>query len=96
MKNLMLVALTLSALSFSAVAADKKEEKKSNYPLTTCLVADEKLGSMGKPYVTKIKDREVQLCCQSCEKDLKKNPDKYLKKLDDAEKKAAKKAEKAK
>jgi len=96
MKNLILSALTLAALSVSAFAADKKEEKKSDYPLTTCVVADEKLGSMGKPYVTKIKGREVQLCCEGCEKDLKKNPDKYLKKLDDAEKKAGKKAEKAK
>ena len=91
MKNLLLTALTLTALSISAPAADKKEEKKA-YPLTTCLVADEKLGSMGKPYVTKIKDREVQLCCQSCEKDLKKNSAKYLKKLDEAEKKSGKKA----
>ena len=94
MKNLLLTALTLAALSTSAFAADKKEEKKSDYPLTTCIVSDEKLGSMGKPYVTKIKGREVQLCCDGCEKDLKKNPDKYLKKLDEAEKKAGKKAAK--
>jgi hypothetical protein len=89
-------ALTLAALSISALAADKKDEKKSDYPLTTCVVSDEKLGSMGKPHIVKIKGREVQLCCDGCEKDLKKSPDKYLKKLDDAEKKAAKKAEKAK
>jgi hypothetical protein len=96
MRKLLMAALTVTGLSASVFAADRKEEKKSDYPLTTCVVSGEKLGSMGKPYVTKIKGREVQLCCDGCEKDLKKNPDKYLKKLDEAEKKAGKKAEKAK
>lgn len=96
MKNLLMSAIALAALSVSALAADKKDEKKSDYPLTTCVVSDEKLGSMGKPHIVKIKGREVQLCCDGCEKDLKKNPDKYLKKLDEAEKKAGKKSEKSK
>jgi hypothetical protein len=91
MKKLLLATLLTCGLMSPVFAADKKEEKKDNkYPLTTCVVSDEKLGSMGKPYVTKIKDREVQLCCKSCEKDLKKDPDKFLKKLDAAAKKAAK------
>src|SRR5690348_11161777 len=55
MKNFLFTALTLAALSTSAFAADKKDEKKSDYPLTTCIVSDEKLGSMGKPYITKVK-----------------------------------------
>jgi hypothetical protein len=96
MRNLLMTALMVTGLSASVLAADKKEEKKSDYPLTTCVVSDEKLGSMGKPYIVKIKGREVQLCCDGCEKDLKKNPDKFLKKLDEAEKKAGKKGEKAK
>lgn len=91
MKKLLIASLMMAALAGTAFAADKKEEKKkSDYPLTTCVVSDEKLGEMGKPYVTKIKGREVQLCCKSCEKDLKKDPDKYLKKLDEAAKKSAK------
>lgn len=93
MKNLIvggLLAAAVVAGSLNAFAVDKKDEAKKEYPLKTCVVSDEKLGDMGKPYVTKVKGREVQLCCKSCEKDLKKDPDKYLKKLDDAEKKAAK------
>jgi YHS domain-containing protein len=86
-----LLAGVCATLSLNAVAADKKDkkdEKKSAYPLKTCVVSDEKLGEMGKPYVMKYKGREVQLCCSSCEKDFKKDPDKYLKKLDEAEKKS--------
>jgi hypothetical protein len=93
MKKLLLAGLLTTVFVATAVAAEKKDEKKSTYPLTTCLVSDEKLDSMGKPYVTKIDGREVQLCCKACEKDLKKDSAKYLKKLDAASKKdnAAKK-----
>lgn len=90
MKKLFLTGL-LAVVGFSAVAADKKEEKKSEYPLKTCVVSDEKLGSMGKPYILKHEGREVQLCCESCKKDFNKKPAKYLKKIEEAEKKAAKK-----
>jgi len=89
MKKLLITTLLASAFvagSFSAMAVDKKDEKKGEYPLTTCVVSGEKLGEMGKPYVMKYKGREVHLCCESCEKDFKKDPAKYLKKLDDAEK----------
>jgi len=90
MKKILIATLLASAFvvgSFNTMAVDKKrDEKKSDYPLTTCVVSGEKLGEMGKPYVLKYKGREVHLCCGSCEKDFKKDPTKYLKKLDDAEK----------
>lgn len=47
-----------------------------------CPVSGERLGSMGKPYKVTVKDREVLLCCQGCEGEIKENPDKYLAKLD--------------
>jgi hypothetical protein len=71
-------------------ADDAKKEKKP-YPLTTCVVSGEKLGGdMGDPYVFTQNGREVRLCCKSCLKDFKKDPAKYLKKLDEAEAKAKK------
>lgn len=73
------------------LAEDAKPETKDAYPLQTCLVSDEKLGEMGKPFVHTHEGREVRLCCKSCLKDFQKDPAKYLKKLDDAEKAAAKK-----
>ena len=88
MKHLIvgLVAAAVIGGAANGFAADKKEEKKE-YPLKTCVVSDEKLGSMGKPYVIKHEGREVQFCCKSCEKDFKKEPAKYLKKIDEAAKK---------
>jgi YHS domain-containing protein len=50
------------------------------------VVSGEKLGEMGKPYTFKHEGREVQLCCESCKKVFKKDPAKYMKKLDEAEK----------
>ena len=68
-------------------AEEKKAEKAKPYPLKTCAVSDEKLGEMGKPYVFTHGGQEIQLCCKSCLKDFKKEPSKYLKKVDAAAKK---------
>jgi YHS domain-containing protein len=87
-KKLTLAVLLATALS--AVAADNKDAKQKPYPLDKCVVSDEKLGEMGKPYVFKYEGREVQLCCKSCLKDFKKDPAKYVKKIDEAEAKAKK------
>jgi len=73
-----------------ALAAEAFRCGAAAYLLKTCEVSDEKLGEMGKPYVMKYDGREVQLCCESCKKDFKKDPAKYMKKLDEAEKTAKK------
>jgi hypothetical protein len=61
------------------------------YPLTNCVVSGDKLedGDMGPPisYVYKQDgkpDRLVRLCCKGCVKDFNKNPEKFLKMIDDA------------
>ncbi len=71
----------------AALAADKKESKVKAYPLETCIVSDEKLTSMGDPYVFTHEGQEIKLCCKPCQKDFKKDPSKYLKKLEKADKK---------
>ncbi|MEO7413017.1 MAG: hypothetical protein ABIZ81_06650 [Opitutaceae bacterium] len=87
--------LAVGALLFSSIAfaADKpvvSASAKAAYPLTTCLVSDEKLGgSMGEPidYLYKQPgkpDRLVLFCCKDCIEEFEKEPAKYLKKLDDA------------
>ena len=65
---------------------------RASYPLKTCLVSDEGLGSMGEAvaYVHKQPgkaDRVVFFCCEGCIDDFKADPAKYLKKVDDAAKK---------
>lgn len=64
----------------------KVEAPQDGYPLDVCVVSGEKLGSMGKPVVLQHEGREVRLCCPGCIDKFKKEPAKYLKKLDDAEK----------
>jgi len=58
--------------------------------LKTCVVSDEKLGEMGDAYVFTYEGREIKLCCKSCLKDFKKDPAKYIKKIEAAEAKAKK------
>ncbi len=58
-------------------AADRKLAEKQK----VCPVSGELLGSMGKPYKVTVKGRTFFLCCSGCEPELKKDPDKFLKKL---------------
>jgi hypothetical protein len=85
---------------FALSAADSTDSKPRPYLLKTCIVSGDKLGGdMGDPYVyiykdKKIKDdpgREIKFCCKSCLKDFNKDPKAYLKKIDAAEAKLAKK-----
>ena len=90
LKQLAVAALLLGVLTapFRSGAADeKKAEKAKPYPLKTCVVSDEKLGEMGDPYVFTERGQEIKLCCKSCLKDFKKDPAKYLKKVEAVEKK---------
>lgn len=66
-------------------------EQKANYPLTVCAVSSEALGSMGEPfdYVHQEAgqpDRLVRMCCSGCLKKFKKEPAKYLARIDAAAK----------
>lgn len=89
MKLLKLIVVgMLAAATVTGFAADKKESKAKPYPLDKCIVTDEKLGEMGEPYVFTHEGQEIKLCCKSCQKDFKKNPAKFLKKIETAGKKS--------
>lgn len=51
------------------------------YPLDTCLVAGEELGSMGEPLVVLVGNQQVKLCCAHCLPELKENTAELLAKL---------------
>ena len=63
---------------------------KADYPLKTCIVSGENLGGdMGEAvdYVYHQKgqpDRLVRFCCDKCVGKFEKNPEKYLKEIDEA------------
>ncbi len=84
------LSLLLAAPLSGFAADDKKAEKPKPYPLKTCITDDEKLGSMGAPYVFTHEGREIKLCCKGCLDDFKKDSAKYIKKLEVAEKKEKK------
>ena len=54
------------------------------YPLKTCPISGEKLGSMGAPKEIIYKNRLVRLCCNGCLKKFRKDPSKQIAALNDA------------
>jgi YHS domain-containing protein len=74
---------------FSGLAAEKKEKLKP-YTLKICVVSGDKLGEMGDPFIYAYEGREIKLCCKGCLKDFKKDPAKYIKKIEEEEAKAKK------
>ena len=101
LKRHILTALLLTGLAAGtlSVRADNtntptssatKEAKVVPYPLTKCVVSDEKLGGdMGKPVTLIYKGQEMKFCCKDCVKDFNKDPEKWMKKFDEAKAKAA-------
>ncbi len=95
MKNLkfiliIVLAADIVAVSMASRADDAKTTKPKPYPLDTCLVCGMKSGEMGKPYVFVYKGQEIKVCNESEKKDFDKDPDKYMKKLAEAEAKLKK------
>jgi YHS domain-containing protein len=74
------IVLAWIATAPVAPAADPASAAKP-YPLSTCIVSDEKLGEMGKPEMVDYKGQQVGFCCKSCVGDFDKEPAKYLAKL---------------
>lgn len=74
----LLVSAALASMSVSttASAADVKP-----YPLKTCVVSGNELGSMGKVITMTHEGQEVKFCCKPCIKKFNANPAKYLSKL---------------
>jgi hypothetical protein len=64
------------------------DEQRPTYPLQTCVVRGNTLGSMGNPAEVILAGRLVRLCCAPCEKELRANPARYIASLDEAWRKA--------
>jgi hypothetical protein len=82
-----ILLLSLLVLGTAGLRAADGQPASPGYPITTCVVSDEPLGSMGKPYDYTHKeagkpDRLVKFCCKMCVGQFKKAPAKYLAKLD--------------
>lgn len=90
MKSTILIAMLLGAVPFVTLAADdaKPAQKPKPYTLKTCVVSGEEINDKGdmKPHVFTYEGREIKLCCKSCLKDFNKEPAKFVKKIEEAEK----------
>lgn len=73
--------LTLALLSSLLLGAGLVSAAPAAYPLKTCLVTSNELGSMGKPITKVYNGQEIKLCCKPCIKKFEANPAKYLSKL---------------
>jgi hypothetical protein len=73
--------LTLALLSSLFLGASLVSAAPAAYPLKTCVVSGNELGSMGKPITKVYQNQEIKLCCKPCIKKFEANPAKYLGKL---------------
>lgn len=72
----------VSTNEISLTAAKKKTLIKP-YPLKICLVSDEPLDEWDDMKTMVYKGQEMKFCCDMCLKKFKKEPQKYLKLLED-------------
>jgi YHS domain-containing protein len=78
------VALVGAVVLAEEGKADQAEKVQDTYPLDTCIVSGGKLGSMGDPVIYEHEGREIRFCCKGCIGQFEKDPEKYLKKMDEA------------
>lgn len=80
MKTKLASLFTLTFIAVSMPLGLQAADAKA-YPLKTCLVSGNELGSMGKA-ITKVYDgQEIKFCCKPCIKKFEANQAKYLGKL---------------
>jgi len=81
MKRRQLIAAALLAAIVPACTEAEEKSAGKPYPLETCIISGEELGSMGKPFVFDYKGQEVKLCCKACKSKFDNDADTHLKKI---------------
>lgn len=97
MKHAKYIVLGLAAAVLIPLLSRAEEAKTKPYPLKVCLITGEKIGSEGMTTVAITnQNQEIKFCCAGCVKAFKKDPEKYMKKLAEEEKKLKAEADKPK
>lgn len=81
LNDLLHLAVLGSTLLLLNMPAPSRASETKPYPLQTCLVTGNELGSMGKVIAKTYAGREIKLCCKPCVKKFDASPAKYLVKL---------------
>jgi YHS domain-containing protein len=107
MKSILLTAILGLSLGATAARADEAKQpakdkpaqeetaKAKPYPMTTCFISGEEFDEDDGPEVIVYKGQELKFCCKKCLKKFKSDPDKSMKKFEEAKAKEAAKAKKA-
>ena len=83
--NIHKLIISLSSLAFLAGAIPvHAENPPAEYPLTQCVISEEKLGAHGEPFKISDNGTGVYLCCKACRKPFAKDPAKYTQMVKDA------------
>jgi YHS domain-containing protein len=77
-------ATKLSAEEIKGIKELPAAEQDTAIAQAVCPVSTHNLGSMGMPLKVTAEGRTLYLCCDSCEKDFKADPKKFIAKLDKA------------
>lgn len=78
-RNLATAALT--ALLLLAACKSTGDAGTRPYPLETCIVTGNALGSMGDPITRVYNGQEIKFCCEPCVEEFEANPDEFLAQL---------------
>lgn len=78
---LLALPLAFASCSKDEAAGGAGNGATADYPLTTCVVSDEELGSMGEPIVKEHNGKTVKFCCKSCLPKFDADPEKYMAKI---------------
>ncbi|MCJ8330169.1 MAG: hypothetical protein HRT89_15155 [Lentisphaeria bacterium] len=77
-----LICLILLVVSSCASNDNTSSNSPKPYPLDKCVVTDNELGSMGDAVSYTHENQIMKFCCKPCIRKFKKDPAKYLKKLE--------------
>jgi hypothetical protein len=75
------IAFLAAAFLASCAAPGGSSAGVKSYTSDTCIVTNNKLGSMGTPVTKVYGDQQVKFCCKPCVAKFEKNPSKYLAKI---------------
>jgi hypothetical protein len=75
------IAVLTAAALIVVGCGDTRTSGAKPYPLSTCIVTDNALGSMGDEQTYIHEGQEIKLCCAPCIEKFKANPARFLAKL---------------
>jgi hypothetical protein len=79
--SLAALALVLSSAACTSATKDPNNGAVRPYPLQTCIVTDNALGSMGDPITRVYEGQEIKFCCKPCVAEFEADPAAFLAKL---------------